>query len=333
MSYVSEHILPKSVLRKDVCDFLLLLGYKKQKKGIFKSMAETDFYYYYSFEHYRYITGVEVTVYKESGHLKISTRTNASRSKFDCDFQNYTIKQLKKRFRGGFYTDFGKNRYFKYYGVVRDKAEAGVFKAFEFFYSNLNRVFKIIDFADLQPNIAHKRSIIPLLDYNNPRIILSNILVPFVISSIEDLFKSIYIVLLKYSPEKNKIIAKQKPNSLDLLSIECGEMSVVEAVAKSKSFQNMSKVNTHFKEINNKIDIHALLKKPFGRKKESQWELFNRLINLRHEIIHEALLDIDFQPKNLHSDIQGIKKSVEKIQIEINKIYKWPLAHKGNISY
>src|SRR5271169_4114937 len=95
---------PKGTKSSDVEEFLLLLGFQRGKRGPFSGTMGSP-YYYYKDDNYRHITGLYAELYLDKddpAQLLLWTRTTIWRSKFDSDFHNQAIKQLKKRFCGYF---------------------------------------------------------------------------------------------------------------------------------------------------------------------------------------------------------------------------------------
>lgn len=316
---------PKGTKPADVEEFLLLLDFKRGRKGPFSGMLGTPFYYYKD-DDYRHLTGLYVELYwdnENKDQLKLWTRTTVWRSKFDSDLHNRTIRQLRKRFGGYFESDYGRNRYFQFDGPVREKAEAGAYKAFSLFHSNIQRVDHFISFAKLLDEDNYKIQNIDFIDSRNPRILSANVLIPFIVSAIEDYFRSLYIALLRYSPAREKIIQNARLQGVEIAAIDRGELTVPEAVAKWMNFQDMAKVHTAFKELNAKYDVHGLLKRPYGRRKESFWDVINRLISHRHALIHRAELQADYQPTRLQSDLRLVEKAIWRIYDELIKQNGW----------
>lgn len=313
---------PKGTRAKDVESFLYLLGYQKGEKGPFSGMIGTP-YSFYRDEDYKYITGIYSELYEDKKkRLAFWTRTTIWRSKFDSDFHNYTIKQLKSRFGGYFESDYGRNRYFKYDGPIREKAEAGVYRAFGLFSSNIKKVKHFITFAKLLDEESHKIQGVDFMDSHNPRIVAANLLVPFVIATVEDFFRSTFIALLRYSKVREKIIQNARLQGPELAAIDQGVLTVPEAVAKWMSFQDVNKISAAFKELDVKLDIHGILKRPYGRRKETFWALLERLIAQRHSLIHRAELDPSYRPDNLKRDIDLVAKAMWRV-------YQATISHNG----
>ncbi len=329
MGYDCTNHFPIKTKEKDVEDFLLLLGYEKGKKGLYSGMVVTP-YFFYDDKDYKYITGIYSELYtdEDTGELLFCTSTTIWRSKFDCDFHNHTIRKLKKQFGGYFISDIGKNRYFKFEGVIREKAEAGVYQAYGRFSHNIKRAKNFASFSNLNNNDTYPIQNVDFIDSMNPKLLATNVLVPYVLSAIEDFFRSTYIALLKYSDNKEKVIQNARIQGAELVLIDQGSLTVPEAVAKWMNFQEMDKVNKAFKHLDNRLDLHGVLRKPFGRKKENFWSMLVRIIELRHGIIHRAEMDFTYLPKDVESDLKYVEKAMWRFYQHLVNVYKWNEVEK-----
>lgn len=324
---------PKGTRDSEVEEFLLLLGFNRGKKGPFSGTMGKPFYYDKD-DDYRHITGLYVELYRseeDPTELKLWTRTTIWRSKFDSELHNNTVRQLKKRFGGHFISDEGRNRYFKFDGLVREKAEAGAYKAFSFFNSNVQRARHVIAFANLLDDTGYKIQGIDFMDAHNPRIITANIVVPFLVSSIEDYFRTLYIALLRYSDNREKVIQNARLQGAELAAIDRGEITVTEAVAKWMSFQDMQKVSGAYKELNAKYDLYGFLRKPYGRYKQSFWDHLNRLIAQRHDLIHRAEIATEYTPSHLKRDLDLTWKALWRVYQELVKVHGWQAVEKWEL--
>lgn len=324
---------PKATRSADVEEFLLLLGFQKGKKGPFSGMMGKPFWYYKD-DDYRHITGLYVELYRDKedpSQLLLWTRTTIWRSKFDSDLHNNTIRQLKKRFGGYFVSDEGRNRYFHFDGPVREKAEAGAFKAFGYFDSNIKRARHIIAFANLMDDGQYKIQGVDFMDEHNPRIVTANIVVPFLVSAIEDYFRSLYIALLKYSSNRERVIQNARLQGADLAAVDRGDLTVPEAVAKWMSFQDMQKISSAYRELDSKYDIHGVLRRPYGKHKLSFWDMLNGLIAHRHDLIHRAELSTEYTPVKLQRDLELTWKALWRVYQELVKVHSWQPVEKWEI--
>jgi hypothetical protein len=232
----TNHI-PPGVRRSEVEDFMANLGYVKLGGGWGEASSA---YSYWKDDRYRYTTGVyaEITVEKETAGIKVWTRTTIWRSKFDSDFHNWTIRQLKSRFGGYFVSDSGRNRYLRFEGPAIEKAEGGSYAAYSKFHENLVRAQILLSarqsYEGVHPSGKIKQ-LKDLLDSNDPKVISANLIVPFFVSLVENYFRSTYVVLLKYCDRKSRIFQSARLVSSDLLAISAGELLVEDAVARRRS--------------------------------------------------------------------------------------------------
>ena len=324
---------PKGTKESDVEEFLYLLGFKRGKKGPFSGMMGKPFYFDGG-DDYRYITGLYIELYRDeedSAQLKLWTRTTIWRSKFDSDLHNNTVRQLKKRFGGHFISDEGRNRYFHFDGPIREKAEAGAYRAFSLFDSNINRARHLIQFSNLLDDKVYKIQGIEFVDWHNPRIVTANIVVPFLVSAVEDYFRTLYIALLRYSDSRERIIQNARLQGAELAAIDRGEMTVPEAVAKWMSFQDMQKVSGAYRELSSKYDLHGWLHRPYGRHKQSFWAHLNRLINQRHDLIHRAEIATEYTPAHLKRDLDLTRKALWRVYQELIKVHNWQAVEKWEL--
>jgi hypothetical protein len=141
----ATNYLPKNCSKKDVEEFLCLLGYEKLKS---KSSLDNDVtsFYFFKEDDYKYVAGVLCEIYlAKDGTPRVKTHTSIWRSRYDSDFRNWTIKQLKKRFGGYFISDEGKNRYLKYDGPYIERAEGGSYRAYSYFFQNIKKLNSSFD--------------------------------------------------------------------------------------------------------------------------------------------------------------------------------------------
>lgn len=319
--------LPKGTSSLDVEEYMGLLGYEKVERSQFTNPKSMPFSFWKD-DNYRY-TGIYSEVAPgDDGGIQVWTRTTIWRSRFDSEYHNYTVKQLKKRFGGYFISDEGKNRYFKNSDEPKiEKAEGGCYAAYSRFHRNLVRAIAFIMNQSYDKDDFFPIRKIDFVDSMNPKIVSTNLVIPFLVSILEDYFRSSYVALLKYSTKKTSIVQNAKLSGPDLLAVSNNELSVEEAVSRWRSFQDIEKINNSFKELDNRIDIHGILKKPYRRRKESFYEALVRLIKQRHELIHRADIDYTYYPENVIKDIDTVGKSIERVYRHLIKLYKWSDKH------
>ena len=165
------------------------------------------------FEHidYKSHRGIYIEVARRDQALQMYLRSNISASYWDLLKLNKTIRALRRRFACGFRSDHGANRYFPL-PDEQSPSESGCSLAFERFEASVSRAelylsnrrfpdqFRAFPFADL------------LATYS-PWILSNNLLLPFLVSVLEDYFKSTFVALLKYSARKESVFKSARLGS------------------------------------------------------------------------------------------------------------------------
>ena len=304
----SKNFLPKNVTKKDIQEFLQLLGYEK---------TSSNYFFQYDKFSREQITGIGAEISNTKPYV-IHLRTTIWRSVRDHEIHNWTIKQLKKRFGGYFESDEGKNRYLWYSGVERRKSEAGCDLAF---YDFKNNIVTMRAFLRILKNSSKEYPIDDISRYYNPLISSTNIGLPFLISVMEEFLNGCYISLLKYSDLKKTILKKSNIQNELLIEVAEKESSVEEVVCRFKSFQNIDSINKNFRELNSKLNFTDSLKRFHSRRKYH--EKLSNIIEKRHLLIHRFQIDHDYTVTDLEKDINTIEKIVQIFYDRIIEIYGW----------
>jgi hypothetical protein len=314
MGYDCTCYLAEGTKFPEVEEFLHYLGYDKVRKGSF---------YYFESKDYLSITGVLATIKTANDNqLHVFLRAQIFASNTDIVHFNKTAMQLRKRFGGYFVSDFGRNRYIHDVKTDRVKAEAGCHQAYTNFENNITTAIIYTEYArfDVQyPPIGE----FPEIDESNPTIISNNLVVPFLVSLAEEYFRSSFIALLKYSDKKDSILKNSRIFSDDLIGISEQILTVEEAVARSKSFQNIDKIASNFKDLDQRLDIGGILKKPYRRRKETLYTSMDNLFEQRHSQIHRNQIRLDYTNDKLQRDIDNLKISIERSYLHFIDIYGW----------
>lgn len=321
MSYLSENTLPKGTSLKDVIELLESLGYIKIYCPKIKATNEIARFDWYERKNYQSWRGVQLSISQKKDSLIIDTQTLGGRSYCDLEKQNTTIRLLRKRFGGYFHTDEGKNRYFHPEGKPPSPQQSGCHIAFQRFSSNL--IHADIYLMDRKfPNRWDNTGIIDLLDQMNPRLLSNNLLVPYLVTCMEDYFKSTFIALLSYSKKKELFLKNIRLSNNHLVRISNGDLSVEEAVAETLPFQRISAISRHFKALDSKIDIVGTLRKPYRRRKKKLLDEIEEFVDKRHAFIHLGRMDTKLSDKVL-------KKSMKDLEDSVVRCYKLITSHYG----
>lgn len=322
MSYETQIFLPKNIkidkLFKflELNDFVKYYGSAQSKKDIIASFS------WFENEDYKSWTGIDLSIYKKDDEIVIYTRTNSSRSFWDLNHQNAIVTDLKDYFGGYFVTDEGKNRMLKPKNAPITKEHSGCYLTFQRFELNIGKAkIYLQNRSFIQDYSATGLS---FLDNLNPKILSNNLLLPYLVSAIEDYFKSTYIVLLKYSNNKEKILKDNNRISTEnLIRISNNQVSLEEAISENMSFQNIELISKHFQKLDTNIDLKGILSKPFRNRKIKLFESLNALVQLRHKFIHASEMDLEFDEKRLQKAINDIEVSIDRFYKSLCNVYNW----------
>lgn len=322
MSYESESILDKSSRLQDVVDFVLLLEYKYLGVWDGEELGKIKSYQWFDKENYKSNYGVELSIYQHEGNLVVTTRTNVSRSYYDLEHQNKTIRLLKKHFGGTFTTDEGKGRYLQPRSGPPEPAAAGCHLAFSSFGSNLIRARQYFDARNFAGK-TQETSGIYWIDRFNPRLLSNNFILTFLISILEDFWKSLYVVLLKYSDNKEAILKGSRITADRLVQISKGQLTVEEGFADSISFARISMVCSHFKALDKKYDFASVLRKPYRKRKKGLFDTLEEMTETRNTIIHEASAAVILEDAYIKDCLNVLHDSVERCYLDLTKKNNW----------
>lgn len=300
MGYDCNNYLPKGTKISDVREFLELLGFEK---------LESRLFYYYDRKNYSSFSGVLIEIEQQNDRaIRTHLHTKIWCVRADIEKLNWTAKQINKRFGGTFISDNGKGRYISPSGPDIRAAEAGCYIAYSNFESNV-KIAEIylssIKFGATFPPIG----MIPEVDRANPLVLSNNLIVPFLVSVIEEYYKSSYVAILRFSDNEKKqsIFRNARVYSDELIRLSNGESSVEESIVRAMSFQNIDKITTYFKELDKGLDLAGILKKPFGRRKKSLYDSIREFFEQRHELIHRNVVLTDYSSERLKKDTNNIK--------------------------
>jgi hypothetical protein len=157
----------------------------------------------------------------------------------------------------------------------------------------------------------------------NPEVFVSNVISTYLVSALEDYFKSTYIALLTYSDRKASILKGVRLSGEQLSRISEGTLTVEEAVAETLPFQRLAAIGRNFAEVDQKLDVLAPLKRPYRRRKMSLLASLEHLVTRRHALIHGMQLDIDLDRDRLETIIHDLTVSISRVYQEITSHFGW----------
>ena len=319
MSYGTTNHLPPATSFDRVITVLELLGYSKVSRS--RSSAH---YYWYDDKDYRSYTGVPLSVRTEKDLFIVETSTPVARSYFDLTQQSRTVRELKRLFSGSFATDEGRNRYFRPEGPPPSPPQAGCHVAFQRFGGNLIRADFYLKNRPKLGKPWSQTGVFDFIDQMNPRVVSNNLLLPYLVASLEDYFKSTFVALLKYSDKKPTFLRSARISGDRLAAVAEGTVGVEEAFAEGLPFQNMTAIVEHFRTLDSKLDLNGELRRPVKGRKLTLFESLEGLVALRHEFIHQARVASSFTDKLLARSINDLDTAVVRCYKRITKHYGWP---------
>lgn len=322
MSFESRNIIDSSVNIKDVKSFIELLGYKFIHRRSIESLGIVNEYLWFEHNDYKSTSGVELAIYTFENSIKVYTRTSISRSYYDLEQQNKTIKLLKKHFGGSFISDFGKGRYLVDNITAKEPSDSGCSLAFNNFGMNLIRAKIYFDSRDFGER-NNEPSGIFWLDRVNPKLLSNNFILIFLVSIFEDYWKSTYIALLKYSQNKEAVLKNGRISAERLVQISNNQLTIEEGFVESMSFAKISNTCKHFKIIDAKLDFAGLLRKPIRNGKKSLYDSLEEMTDIRNKIVHEASSPIILEEKYIKSSINVLQTSIDLCYKALTKSRSW----------
>jgi hypothetical protein len=138
-------------------------------------------------------------------------------------------------------------------------------------------------------------------------VFISNVLITYLASAMEDYFKSSYIALLTYADRKPNILKGVRLSGEQLAQISAATLTVEEAVAEVLPFQRLAAVGRHFAEVDQTLDILAPLKRPYRRRKVNLLDRLENLVTRRDALIHGMHIDIELDRGRLGGLIHDLR--------------------------
>jgi len=322
MSYTSESFLPESTKLRKLEELIELLGYKTADDSL-RIPDRVRSYYWYEYQDYHSYVGVGLSIYvSKHGAVKVATRSRSGRSYWDLIQQNKTLKLIRDYFGGYFITDAGRNRYWRPDEKPEPPLAAGCFLARWTFHNNLIRAQVYLMNREIKGPIAiDKSSGFDFLDEMNPRVLSNNLLVPYLVAVWEDYFRSTFVAVLKYG-SRGTALKRVRLSHHSLERVTVGRLSIEQAIADTFSFQRPSSVADNFRLLDPKLDVGAILRKPYRRRKTTLFNSIETLVEDRNLFVHTGRM-------NLELFDQSLKTTLTDIEAAGNRVYEYIAKHYG----
>jgi hypothetical protein len=268
LSYETENYLPEGVSIRQATEFARLLGY--QPNGTYAHLGMPKRLSLVHFEHrdYQSWNVIELSISVKEGVVTVGTRTRVGRSHYDFQKQNRTVHEFRKRFGGTVFKDGGDGSGYDP-GPPIPPAASGCYLASQRLEANLSRLnvyLAVYPTPVVHESMLASQRIWPQMREYHPEIFSRNVLVPYIVATMKDFLKSLYVALLRYGDNKAAVLKGARLSGEQLALISDGELAVEEAVAENKSFQNLKLIGRHFAELDTKLDILGPLRKPIRTK-------------------------------------------------------------------
>lgn len=323
MSYETTSRLPKGISKQQAAEFAELIGYEPSGTYAHMGRPRTLSLSHFRERDYSSWNTIELSISSSGGYTTVHTRTRVGRSPYDFKKQNWTADEFKKRFGGSLTKDNGDGSGYDP-GPSIPPAASGCYLAARRMKSNLSRLstyLNIYPAPEIAEGMKRTEKIWPQMRAYNPEIFSRNVLVPYLVASMEDYLKSSYVALLRYSPNKAMLLKNARLSGDQLASIADGKISVEDAVSENKSFQNLRLIGRHFSELDPKLDILGPLRKPSGY--NSLYDQLEKLVEQRHALIHRMELDLSLDTHKVKAAVMRLEKAMGKVYSELLNHYRW----------
>ena len=326
MSYETANYLPKEVSVRQAAEFAILLGYRRSGTYAHLGSPSTISLIHFEPKDYRSWHAVELSISSSANGVVVGTRTRVGRSHYDFQFQNRTVREFRKRFGGKTLRDGGNGTGYDP-GPPLPPPASGCYLAMQRLDWNLSRINQYLmgePNKSLHDESLEKLSkIFPVVKELTSQTFSCNVLLPYLVAMMEDYLKSTYIAVLSYSERKPAIFKGSRLSGESLAKISNGHTTVEEAVAESMSFQNLAAVGKHFQEIDPKLDILAVLRKPHGRGKRTLLEKMEILVSQRHELIHGMNIDRSLDHAKVRVLVRDLTLAMSRIYLYLGDHFGW----------
>ena len=210
MSYEAVSIVQPHTSHRRIAEFLLSIGYARVPVVPFwYSESAHSAHSWYDARDYRSHVGVYAEIASPDDQLIVYLRSNIGASYWDLEKLNGTLRHIRKNFGGGFESDHGKNRYFPLPEERPVPEESGCEFAHLRFEAAITRA--TLHLSSRRFPDTFERFPFDLLPTQSPWILSNNLLLPYIVSVLEDYFRSTYVALAKYSDRKTQDLQVATP--------------------------------------------------------------------------------------------------------------------------
>jgi hypothetical protein len=305
---------PKLATKDQLIALLLELEYTRGENLFWPGPTGTISFFWGEPEDFKSTSGVDASVFplddkgkkawNTANDWAIRTRTSIWATSFDQEFQNHTVRCIRKAFGGMFFNDhFGRNRYNV---IAREKstpASRGIYGVLTRLLGELDSLEYALPQETLKVLMTPQGEITEETDqsgilrftqqFDSSRTIY-NALVPFLVAIIEHYFRECFEIMLKYDASATTKLEDQnrKLSFAEARAISRDELTIERVASSWYSFQNIGSIQKAYNEVLG-IDVWRILRR---RKKvrdrlPMMFKSLENLIEARHGVVHHFSLD------------------------------------------
>jgi hypothetical protein len=164
-----------------------------------------------------------------------------------------------------------------------------------------------------------------VMNQTNPPVLAANLGTVYLVSLLEEFFKTIFVETLRSARKEVKINRFRTSANYFIERAYQGEITLEEAVAESVSFQNAEKIRQNFSGLPFVGFIDKYLGKPLSsRGKARRTDVLQNLFDKRHAIVHRAELDFTFLPDHLAKHVRFCERLVGGLYRGLATENNWP---------
>ena len=336
-------LYPKKASKNELKEFVEKRGYKKTEH-LWNWPKGTLNFFWFDDDDYKSIAGVELDIYPvdntenkyTNNKWAIHVRNLVSGSIFDVREFNDVVRAIRKKFGGTLIGDYGKNRYAPLWDDDSVPMQRGIEREYKYHNGVLKKITLALPneiFSIPKTDDAKIKSFIDFTKQQDPSTVIYNGLIPLLISTVESILRSYFIIILKYDTLARQNLENLSKIKLDFSSIEKIEAGIYSKewiVADQYNFQNLESIKKAFDLFN--IDIYKTLHNKILRKSNPRTDLFqliSKLINDRHEIIHNLIFDLSLSKSVFLNKLNIVQNVIDAVTDEIEKKYGFKIDRKN----
>jgi hypothetical protein len=340
---------PRAAARDKLVAQLKSLGYKRGENLFFSGPPGTLSFFWSEPRDFLSTSGVDASVFpldaegkeawKTQNDWAIRTRTSMSASTFDQEFQNNTVRAVRKVFGGTFYNDhFGHNRYNVVPPDRSTPPSRGVSGRLSRVLEELRSLEEVLPEESVrsigtpQGDITDENDKMGILKFTkqfDSSRVLYNALVPFLVAAIEHIFRDTFEILVKYDKAAQAVLESQsrKVSFADTAALARGELALERIASDGYSFQNLDSIQKAYKEVLS-IDIWKAIRRrrKVRMKRPMLSEALKDLIGARHRVVHKIVIDRQLDRDSFLHLLELVPTLIDVVGHEVERKLQVPIV-------